>query len=112
MDDEDLNFHKSVFGNLKTSEDSKVFEKFIKEKPKKIKDYYENINTENLNIKSKEDLEIVERILFSITTKAIVMRFKYDSKEKAREDYLKQIEFLKYGILKRKKEQEKEGKKC
>ena len=28
------------------------------------------------------------------------MRFKYDSKEKARENYLKQIEYLKYGIVK------------
>ena len=28
------------------------------------------------------------------------MRFKYDSKEEARNDYLKQIEYLKYGIIK------------
>ena len=28
------------------------------------------------------------------------MRFKYDSKENARENYLKQIEYLKYGIVK------------
>ena len=28
------------------------------------------------------------------------MRFKYDSKENARENYLKQIEYLKYGIEK------------
>ena len=48
--------------------------------------------------------EVVEKILFSITTKAIVMRFKYTSKEEAREDYLKQIEYLKYGILKQGRE--------
>ena len=79
---------------------SKIFKKFIEEKPKKIKDFYEYIDTSKLRINSKEDLETVEKILFTITAKAIVMRFKYDSKEKAREEYLKQIEYLKYGILK------------
>ena len=98
--DEDMKFYRSIFENLKTSEDSKIFKKFIEEKPKKIKDFYEYIDTSKLRINSKEDLETVEKILFTITTKAMVMRFKYDSKEKAREEYLKQIEYLKYGILK------------
>ena len=40
-------------------------------------------------------------MLFAVTNKAIVMRFKYDSKEEARENYLKQIEYLKYGIVKK-----------
>ena len=48
---------------------------------------------------TKEEFEIVEKILFTVTTKAIVMRFKYDSKEEARENFLKQIEYLKYGIM-------------
>ena len=50
-------------------------------------------------VNSKEEFEIVEKILFTVTTKAIVMRFKYDSKEEARENFLKQIEYLKYGIM-------------
>mgnify|MGYP006979244061 FL=1 len=98
--EEDIKLYKKIFENLKTSEDSKIFKKFIEEKPKKIKDFYEYIDTSKLRINSKEDLETVEKILFTITAKAIVMRFKYDSKEKAREEYLKQIEYLKYGILK------------
>ena len=97
---EDIKLYKKIFENLKTSEDSKIFKKIIEEKPKKIKDFYEYIDTSKLRINSKEDLETVEKILFTITAKAIVMRFKYDSKEKAREEYLKQIEYLKYGILK------------
>lgn len=99
LEDEDMEFYKNVFENMKTSEDHKIIKSFIEEKPKKIKDYYEYIDTSNLKISSKEDFEIVEKILFTITNKAIVMRFKYDSKEKAREDYLKQLEYLKYGIL-------------
>ena len=96
---EDMEFYKKIFENLKTSEDSKIFKKIVEEKPKKIKDFYEYIDTSKLKIKSKEEFEIVEKILFTVTTKAIVMRFKYDSKEEARENFLKQIEYLKYGIM-------------
>lgn len=101
LEDEDMEFYKNIFENMKTSEDHKIIKNFIEEKPRKIKDYYEYIDTSNLKINSKEDFEIVEKILFTITSKAIVMRFKYESKEKAREDYLKQLEYLKYGILKK-----------
>ena len=100
LKNEDMKFYRNILENLKTSEDSKLFKKFIEEKPKKIKDFYEYIDTKNLKVNSKKELEIVEKILFTITTKAIVMRFKYDSKEEARNDYLKQIEYLKYGIIK------------
>lgn len=97
---ENMEFYRNIFENLKTSEDNKIFEKFIEEKPKKINDFYEYINTTNLKINSKKDLDTIEKILFTVTTKAIVMRFQYESKEEAREDYLRQIEYLKYGILK------------
>jgi len=96
---EDMKFYKKIFENLKTSEDSKIFKKIVEEKPKKIKDFYEYIDISKLKIKSKEEFEIVEKILFTITTKAIVMRFKYKSKEEARKNYLKQLEYLKYGIM-------------
>ena len=96
---EDMEFYRIIFGNLKTSDDGKIFKKFVEERPKKIKDFYEYIDTSNLIVNSKEEFEIVEKILFTVTTKAIVMRFKYDSKEEARENFLKQIEYLKYGIM-------------
>ena len=96
---EDMEFYRKIFGNLKTSDDGKIFKKFVEERPKKIKDFYEYIDTSNLRVNSKEEFEIIEKILFTVTTKAIVMRFKYDSKEEARENFLKQIEYLKYGIM-------------
>lgn len=101
---ENMEFYRNIFENLKTSDDSKLLKKIIEERPKKIKDFYEYIDTSNLRVNSKKEFEVVEKILFSITTKAIVMRFKYTSKEEAREDYLKQIEYLKYGILKQGRE--------
>ena len=95
---EDMEFYRKIFGNLKTSDDGKIFKKFVEERPKKIKDFYEYIDTSNLRVNSKEEFEIVEKILFTVTTKEIVMRFKYDSKEEARANFLKQIEYLKYGM--------------
>lgn len=99
LENENVEFFKNIFENIKTSEETKIIQKFIQEKPKKIKDYYEYIDKTNLNINSKEDFETVEKILFTITTKAIVMRLKYSSKEEARNSYLKQLEYLKYGIM-------------
>ena len=101
---ENMEFYRNIFENLKTSDDSKLLKKIIEERPKKIKDFYEYIDTSNLRVNSKKEFEVVEKILFSITTKAIVMRFKYTSKEEARNDYLKQIEYLKYGIMKQGRE--------
>ena len=95
---EDMDFYRKIFENLKTSEDSKIFKKFVDERPKKIKDFYEYIDTSHLRVNSKEEFEIIEKILFTVTTKAIVMRFKYESKEQAKENFLKQIEYLKYGM--------------
>ena len=67
--------------------------------------YLKLINTENLNIKDKEDIKIISRLLFAITKKAIVFNFKYESKEEAKKEFLKELEFVKYGILKRKEEE-------
>ena len=56
-----MEFYKKIFNNLKTSEDSKIFKKFVEEKPKKIKDFYEYIDISNLKINTKEEFEIVEK---------------------------------------------------
>ena len=101
LDNEDMEFYKNIFKNIKTSEDNKILENFVEERPKKIKDYYEYIDKTNLRINSRKDFELIEKMLYTITTKAIVMRFKYPSKEEARKAYLDQIEYLKYGILKK-----------
>lgn len=98
---EDMTFYKTILKNAKISEDYFFSNNFIKVRPKKINDFYENTNKENLRIKNKEDLETISKMLFTITKKAIVMRFIYDSKEEARKEYLKQLEYMKHGILKK-----------
>ena len=94
------NFTKKIFENIKTSEEFLFSNKIIKERPKKIKDYMNKLNTSNLKVESQDDIEVIEKMLFAVTNKAIVMRFKYESKEKARKDFLKQIDYIKYGVLK------------
>ena len=97
---EDMEFYKKIFENIKTSEEFLFSNKIIKERPKKIKDYMNKLNTSNLKVESQDDIEVIEKMLFAVTNKAIVMRFKYESKEKARKDFLKQIDYIKYGVLK------------
>lgn len=99
LKNDNIEFYRHIFENLKTSEDSVIFQRIIKEEPKKVKDYYEYIDTTKLKVNSIEDLETIEKILFTVTTKAIVMRFKYNSNTEARTEYLKQIQYLKYGML-------------
>ena len=47
-----------------------------------------------------DDFKLLTRILYAVTKKAVVSTFKYESKQKAKEDFLKQIEYIKYGVLK------------
>lgn len=100
LQDEDMKFYKKIFENIKTSDDYLFSKNIIKDKLIQMKDFVEQIDTKNLRIKSKQDIEIIVKILFAVTNKAIVKRYEYELKEKAKEEYLKQIEFLKYGILK------------
>ena len=97
---QDINFYKKIFENIKISEEYLFSKKIIKNNIITIKNFIDKINTKSLRIKSEKDIDIIEKILFTITKKAIVMSFKYESKKQAREDYLKQIEYLKYGIVK------------
>ena len=61
-----------------------------------------NINTENLNIKTEEDLKYILRILFIVTkTQIMDVILKRISKEKARENLIKQIQILKEGMTKK-----------
>lgn len=60
------------------------------------------IDKSKLNIKNKEDYIAIINVLVSVTMKAIVRSFQYKSKEEAKAEFLKEIEFIKYGILKNK----------
>ena len=103
---DDMEFYRRIFEELKTSQDNMFYEK----ENNIIHDssYFKYINTEKLKIKDEEDKEIIVKMLHTITKKAVVANFKYNCKNKARNEFLKELEFLKYGILKK----ESEGKEC
>lgn len=91
---------KQIFENIKSSDES-IF-KILKENDKRMEigDYYGVIDKTNLRIKNEEEFKIVCRMLDVITRNAVIRNFKKDAKEENRKEFLKKINYLKYGIVK------------
>ena len=96
----DQELFKQIFINLKSS-DENVFDLVRKTKPQDIIDYYEQIDKNNLKIENHEDLVVICDMLNVITRRALIKNFKNKSKEDCRKMFLKEIEYLKYGIEKK-----------
>lgn len=94
-------FFKQIFENVKTSDNLMFIKK--EEINKNLEQTLYNLHDRNkdiLNIKNEEEFKLVIEMLFAITRRRIVVSLKYKDLEKARETYLKEIEFLKKGIIK------------
>lgn len=92
-------FFRRIIENIKTSQGS-ILESG---KPENILEKNKHlVNQANLRIKSEEDYKTIIRILESITIKAMATTFQFESKEEAKKEYYREIEFLKNGILKNK----------
>ncbi len=98
---EEVGFFKKIFEELKTSQDDIFVIDLKKYKPKKIEEYYDKVDKINLKIDNIEEFKLLTRLLHAVTKKAVVSNFKYKSKQKAREDYLRQLEYIKYGVMKK-----------
>lgn len=96
----DQELFKQIFINLKSS-DENVFDLVRKTKPQDIIEYYEQIDKNNLKIENHEDLVIICDMLNVIARRALIKNFKNKSKEDCRKMFLKEIEYLKYGIEKK-----------
>ena len=96
----DQELFRQIFINLKSS-DENVFDLVKKTKPQDIIEYYEQIDKTKLNITNHEDLVIICDMLSAITRRAVIKNFKNNSKEYCRKMFLKEIEYLKYGIEKK-----------
>lgn len=97
---EEAEFHKRIFESIKTDQDIFFFLELEDDRNAKIKKLYSRINQENLRVQNEEELIIVFEMLMGVTTKAVINSFKQDSKQKAKQIYLKEIDYLKNGILK------------
>lgn len=104
---QEIQFYKKVFGDVKTKEDT-----FFIPKDKftgiYIEKMCEQMDPNLLDIENKKDAKLIMRILSCVTKKAIVLSFNYTSKEEAREDYIRELDYLKYGMMRK----EREGKPC
>lgn len=98
---EEAEFYKKIFENMKTSQDSFFAMKAKKQKPD-IEQYIPKLDKTSLRIKEEKDIYIILRMLYVITRKAIVSTFRYGSKEQARKEYLKELDYIRFGVLKQK----------
>lgn len=99
MNEKEMQFFKNVIQEIK--DENIDFQLPIR---KNYKDNIENwnINTDNLNISSEEDIKYILRILFVVIKSQIMdVIFKKVTKEKAKKNLVKQIEILKFGMVKK-----------
>ena len=100
MKKEDEDLYKQIFINIKSSDES-IFDLMKNTKPKDVIKYCDLLNTKNLKIENQQDFMVICEMLNAITRKAIIKNFKRASKEECRSTFLKEIEYLKYGIIKK-----------
>lgn len=92
---------RQIFENIKTSDNLMLTRK--EEMNKKLERILQDLYSKNkdiLNIKNEEEFKLVIEILSAITRRRIVASLKYKNSAEAREDFLKEIEYIKRGILK------------
>lgn len=94
-------FFRQIFENIKTSDNLMFIKKneMNKNLEQTLYSLY-NKNKEILNIKDEAEFKLIIEMLFAITRRRIVVAFKSKDFDEARNEYLKEIEFLKDGILK------------
>lgn len=93
-------FFKQIFINLRLS-DENLFALIKSIKPQNIIKYFEMFDKTSLKINEKNDFILICDMLNVITRRAIVKNFKGNSQEECRQNFLKQIDYLKYGIIKK-----------
>ena len=92
---------RQIFENIKTSDNLMLTRK--EETNKKLEKILQDLYSKNkdiLNIKNEEEFKLVIEILSAITRRRIVASLKYKNSAEAREDFLKEIEYIKRGVLK------------
>lgn len=100
-ENKEMPFFRNILENMKTNQDSFFFHKMRQNKPD-IQEYAKRIDTSSLRLEEEKDIIIIFRMLFIVTKKAIISSCHYSSLEKAREEYEKQLNYLKFGVIKEK----------
>lgn len=93
-------FFRQIFENIKTSDNIMFIQK--NEMNKKLEEMLYGLyskNKEILNINNEAEFRLIIEMLSAITRRRIVVSFRCKDLNEARDEYLKEIEFLKNGIL-------------
>ena len=96
---EDGELYRNILMNLKASQGT-LFEKMHRNKKDIIQEYIHLVDTSKLKIEKEQDLDTIFHILYALTRVALTTLYRYPSREEAREEYQKQLEYIKYGIAK------------
>lgn len=101
LNKQEMEFFHQVFEYTRTLEDITFW---VSKKPYEDFSRYEKlIDYSSLKLEKQQDVKLLIPMLSIITKKAILANFHPDKKEKARKNYLKQLHFLQYGVLKERK---------
>lgn len=95
-------FFRQIFGNIRTSDNFMLIRKeTMNEKlNQNLYELYEK-NKEILNVKNEQEYKLIIEILSAVTRRRVVASLKYKDLAEARKDYLKEIDFIKNGVLKK-----------
>ncbi|MFR2534548.1 MAG: TetR/AcrR family transcriptional regulator [Clostridia bacterium] len=91
-------FYRKIFQNIKASEDNLFSLKMEEPKQEEFYEMYQAMDTTKLKIKEKEEIALLIKMLHSITRAALANNAMCQNKEKARKDYIQQLQYLKYGV--------------
>jgi AcrR family transcriptional regulator len=104
LNSEDKAFFSMTIKNVRISDEKSVALGNLEKKkhkghfPKEI--FLSMVDKTKLKINNDEDLEIIVKMLYLITRKALVSSFKENSYQTVRKEYIQMVEYLKYGVLK------------
>ena len=95
-------FFRQIFGNIRASDNFMLIRKeTMNEKlNQNLYELYEK-NKEILNVKNEQEYKLIIEILSAVTRRRVVASLKYKDLAEARKDYLKEIDFIKNGVLKK-----------
>ncbi len=105
---QDGQFYKKIFENIKAGEETLFIPKPPEESTEKFYNVYQLVDTSKLKLHKAEDLQLIIKMLHAITRAALAYNAKTQDKEKARNDYIKQLQYLKEGTQKKSQQEDKE----
>ena len=100
VENDERKLFKQIFENIKSA-DENIFNLLKSKKLHSISKDFKLFDLSNLKIRETRDFEIICDMLNVITRRAFIKNFKYNSKEKTRKEFLMQINYIKYGIIKK-----------